>query len=73
MGGGAHIGSDYTLSGTTGQVTILAGQSSATALLHSIADHVKERNETVVMTLQAGAGYKIPRRAKATLTIVNRP
>ena len=66
-------GSDYTLGGTPGQLTIAAGESSATVLLHTIADHVKERNETAVMALNAGAGYKIPKRAKATLTIVNGP
>ena len=73
MGGRARAGSDYTLSGTAGQATLPAGQSSATVTLHSIADHVKERNESVTMSLQSGAGYKIPKRAKATLTIVNGP
>jgi hypothetical protein len=73
MRGTALNGTDYTLSGTPGQVTIGAGQNSATVALHSIADHVKERNETAVMALAAGSGYKIPNRAKATLTILNGP
>jgi hypothetical protein len=74
MRGTAINGTDYTLSGTPGQVTIGAGQNSAAATLHSIADHVKERNETAVMALASGSGYKIPRRgAKATLTIINQP
>lgn len=74
MRGTALNGIDYTLSGTAGQVTIAAGQSSAAVTLHSIADHVKERNETAVMGLASGSGYKIPRRgAKATLTIINGP
>jgi hypothetical protein len=73
MRGSALNGIDYTLSGPGGQVTIPAGQSAATITLHAIADHVKEKNETVVMALAVGSGYKIPRRAKATLTIINAP
>jgi hypothetical protein len=42
--------------------------------LHSIADHVSERNETAVMALTTGSGYKLPKRGtKATLTILNGP
>jgi hypothetical protein len=74
MRGSAINGSDYTLDGTPGQVTIGAGQNSATVTLHSIADHVSERNETAVMALTTGSGYKLPKRgAKATLTILNGP
>ena len=73
MGGRAQQGSDYTLSGTPGQVTIPAGQTSATIVLHAVADHVKERNENAAMTLTSGSAYKLPKRAKAALTIVNGP
>jgi hypothetical protein len=73
MGGRAQAGSDYTLSGTSGSVTIGAGQSSVTMTLHSIADHVSERNETVALSLTNGTGYRIPKRAKAALTIMNGP
>ena len=73
MRGAALKGTDYTLSGTPSQITIPSGQSSATVVLHTIADHVKETNETATMALSSGAGYKIPKRAKATLTIVNAP
>ena len=74
MRGSALNGTDYTLSGTPGEVTIDAGQNSATVILHSIADQVREKNETAVAALASGSGYKIPRRgAKATLTIVNGP
>lgn len=74
MRGSAINGSDYTLNGTAGQATIGAGQNSATVTLHSIADHVGERNETAVMALSSGIGYKLPKRgAKATLTILNGP
>jgi len=71
MLGTAQNAADYTLSGATGHATIVAGQNSAIVTLHAIADHVNERSETAIMTLNSGAGYKIPRRAKATLTILN--
>jgi len=74
MRGTAQNGIDYALDGTPAQVTIGAGQNSATVTLHSIADHVKERNETAVMALASGSGYKVPKSgAKATLTILNGP
>jgi hypothetical protein len=73
MGGTATQGSDYTLSGNPGQVTISAGQSSATIVLHSIADHIKEQNETAAVILTSGSGYKLPKRARAVVTIVNGP
>jgi hypothetical protein len=73
MRGTARQGNDYNWDGTPGQVTIPAGQSSATIVLHTVADHVKEKSETATMILTNGTGYKLPRRAKATLTIVNAP
>jgi hypothetical protein len=74
MRGTAIDGADYTLSGAPGEVTIGAGQNSATVTLHSIADHVREKNETAIMALSSGSGYKLPKRgAKATLTILNAP
>ena len=74
VGGTATNGIDYTLGGATGEVTIAAGQRSATLILHSIADHVKEKSETAIIIPSSGAGYKLPKRgAKATLTIVNGP
>jgi hypothetical protein len=73
MRGTAQNGTDYALTGTPGHVTIAAGQSSATVTLNAIADHVQERKETAIMALANGTGYKIPKPAKATLTILNAP
>lgn len=74
MRGTALSGSDYTLDGTPGQVTIDDGQNSATVTLHSIADHLKERTETAILAPFMGKGYKLPKRGtKATLTIINAP
>jgi len=74
MRGTALNATDYTLDGTAGQVTIAAGTNSAAVTLHSIADHVKERNETAIIVPGAGVDYKLPRHGtKATLTIINGP
>jgi hypothetical protein len=70
MSGTATNGTDYTLSGTPNQVTIPAGQSSATVTLTSILDQVTEGTETAIMTLQPGRGYKVGRNNQATLSII---
>ena len=77
MSGTARLGSDYTLSGGTGQATIAAGQSSVAVTLSAIKDTIKEKPEPATMTLQAGSGYVLKmvgtgRKAKppsATVTI----
>ena len=53
MSGGASLGTDYTLSGTPGQVTIPAGQSSARVILRAR----KKVNKAATMTLTNGPGY----------------
>ena len=73
IGGTAKAGIDYLISGNAGQVTIPAGETSATITLHSIADHVREKNETAAVVLSSGNGYRIPKRARAAVTIVNGP
>jgi hypothetical protein len=70
ISGTAQNGSDYTLSGTFGQVTIQTGQSSATVILHAVVDHHNENSETAIMTLTSGTGYTVPSNfKKATVTI----
>lgn len=80
MSGKATLGSDYTLSGTPGQVTISGGQTSATVTLTALTDSVKEKSETAIMTLQPGSGYNLPGSGKnpkkvkppsATVTILD--
>jgi len=60
MSGKAILGSDYTLSGSASQVTIPAGQTSASVTLAAIVDNLKEKPETAIMTLQSGNGYNLP-------------
>jgi len=64
MGGKAGLGRDYALNGNVGQITLLAGQTSAAITLNAIADGVKEKKETAVMTLQPGSGYQFPNVGK---------
>jgi len=73
MSGKATQGSDYTLSGTPGQVTIPAGQSSAVVTLNALTDNVKEKSETATMTLQPGTGYKVSQHNTATVSILDGP
>ena len=70
MSGKAMQGSDYTLSGTPGQITIPAGQTSASVTLHAVSDHIREGSEPATMTLNPGSGYAIaPTHNTATITI----
>jgi hypothetical protein len=75
MRGRAMLGSDYTLSGTPGEATIPAGQSSATIILNALTDNIREKREPAIMALSPGSGYQLPRRnkraKKATIRILN--
>ena len=73
MSGNASNGTDYKLNGTVNQVTIPAGQSSATVMLKSKADHVTEGTETATMTVQPGSGYKVGRNNQTTVSILDSP
>jgi hypothetical protein len=73
MSGSATNGTDYKLSGAANQVTIPAGQSSATVTLKSKADGMTEGTETATMTLQPGSGYKVGRNNQATVSILDSP
>jgi hypothetical protein len=79
MTGTAFLGSDYTLNGPLGQLTIPAGQSSASVTL-TVTTAKTRGKEKATMTLNPGPGYNLAttsrrRRSKppqATVTILNR-
>src|SRR5262249_5421273 len=75
VGGTATFGSDYTQTGagtfsaTSGTVTILNGQSSATVTITPVNDSLVEPDETVQLTVTAGTGYGVGAPSPATGTI----
>ena len=71
MGGTARQGSDYTLGGTPGKITIPAGRRSATVVLRALVDNAHENYEGAVMKLSNGAGYRLPSEARARVAIVD--
>jgi hypothetical protein len=73
MSGTATYKSDYLLSGTLGQATIKAGQSSTTVTLKAKKDSVAENTETATMTLQSRPGYAVGTPAQATVSILDGP
>ncbi len=67
--GSATSGSDYSGGVTT--VTIAANAASATITIDPVVDTAIEANETVILTVAAGAGYAVGAPASATGTITN--
>ncbi len=65
MSGSATLGTDYTLSGTPGQVTIPGGDFSANVILHAL----RNVNKGATMTLTPGVGYFLSGFADDVATI----
>jgi hypothetical protein len=80
VGGTATFGvspNDYTQTGatsfttTTGSVTFTAGSPTATVTVNPETDATAESDETVIITLTAGASYNVVSPSSATGTILN--
>ncbi len=69
--GTATLASDYTITNASSVVHFATGQSTATISLTALADAVLENAETIVMTLNSGAGYTAGAQSAATVTIVS--
>ena len=67
--GTANSGTDFT--GAVLTVTIPAGATTASVTINPTADATGESNETVILTLAAGAGYTVGAPSSATGTITN--
>ena len=67
IGGSAVNGSDY--GGLSGAVVIPAGANAATVVVAPVDDSIDEANETVVLNLAAGSGYRIGSSSSASITI----
>ncbi len=71
LGGTATSGDDF--SALSGTVEIPAGQASAVIPVTVLADQVAEGDESLVLTLTAGATYELDSAASASATILDRP
>ena len=77
IGGTATFNTDYTQTGAatftppTGTVTFADGSLTATVTVDPSADSTVEPDETVILTVTAGAGYTVGVPASATGTITN--
>ena len=69
LGGTAINGNDYGSTGTS--VVIAAGSTSQTIVINPNSDGTIEPDETVIITLAAGAGYIVGTPASATGSITN--
>ncbi|HEX4853076.1 putative Ig domain-containing protein [Arenimonas sp.] len=68
-GGTATSGVDYT--GGVATVTIPGGATTATVTIDPTVDGTVEADETVILTVAAGAGYSVGAPASATGTVLN--
>ena len=66
-----QFGADTFTNGGPGTVTFLAGSSTATVTVDPFGDADLEPNETVILTVNAGAGYTVGSPNSATGTILN--
>jgi Ca2+-binding RTX toxin-like protein len=72
FGGSANFGTDYTALGSVGTtISFAAGASTAQLAIDPIADTVIEPNETVLISLLAGAGYTVGTATEVVGTITN--
>jgi len=69
VAGTATSGTDYAA--VTSPLVIPGGSTTGTITVNPTADATIEANETVILTLAAGAGYTIGAPASATGTILN--
>jgi hypothetical protein len=57
MSGSAHLGTDYTLSGTVGRIVIPAGQTLANVTIHALPNSARTTDRQATMTITNGSGY----------------
>jgi hypothetical protein len=67
LGGNAILGSNYSLSGTPGQITIPSGQNSGSVTLTVLS--AAKKSKTATMYLQLGSGYTISGSSTASVSI----
>ncbi|MCU0792051.1 MAG: DUF1800 family protein [Opitutaceae bacterium] len=70
LGGTATMGQDYATPVSL-SVALPFGADAAVLALHPLADALAESDETIVVTLQPGAGYTLGATSAATLVIAD--
>ena len=68
--GTASSGADFSIAGS-GSATVSSGSAAATATISIAEDGVTESGETVVLTLQGGAGYTVGNPSTYSLVIAD--
>jgi hypothetical protein len=71
VGGTAVLNTNYTLSGTPGQVVIPANTASASITLHALNDNKVEPNGLAAkLFVQPGTGYDVPSQQDAKRVVI---
>ncbi len=70
VGGTASSGADFSIAGS-GSASVPSGSAGATATISIAEDGVTEGSETVVLTLQGGAGYTVGNPPAYSLVIAD--
>ena len=70
VGGTASSGVDFSIAGS-GSATVSSGSAAATATISIAEDDLTESSETVVLTLQGGAGYTVGNPSTYSLVIAD--
>ncbi len=71
LSGSAKYNSDFRVSGTKYLVKIKEGKKSGASTILVTDDKVKEKTETLKVTMQAGSNYKLGKKKNATVTIAD--
>ena len=71
LSGTATNSTDYTGSGSTGTISISAGQTIGTLTLNAVADHLTEGAQTIIMTLGTLSSSVIENGYGTVTTIIN--
>jgi hypothetical protein len=69
--GTATLADDYSITNASSVVNFATGQMTATISLNALADVTVENAETIMMTLNSGAGYTVGAQSAATVTIIS--
>jgi hypothetical protein len=70
MSGKARSGTNYTLSGVSGEADIPAGASSTTVTLHALNAPMRRKSARATMTIMPGPDYTLSNPKRASVAIV---